>query len=105
MNDWMRRLNGVNNAAIRSVDATTARVGLLAGEQDEDPLHQDDSAEVERHQRCGERSVDEGAVDDEVYLVEAVLEDGYAYGGRNAQKDRRETEAEEEECNIRVFSE
>ena len=26
MNDWILRLNGVNSAAIRSVDATTARV-------------------------------------------------------------------------------
>jgi hypothetical protein len=26
MNDWIRRLKGVNNAAIKRVDATTARV-------------------------------------------------------------------------------
>jgi hypothetical protein len=28
MKDWMRRLKGVNNAAIRRVEATTARVDL-----------------------------------------------------------------------------
>jgi hypothetical protein len=36
------------------VEATTARVELLAGEDDEEPLQQDDAPEVNREQRGGQ---------------------------------------------------
>src|SRR5919112_1895647 len=42
--------------------------GLLTSEQDEEPLRHDDTAEVERHQCGGQRAVDEGAVDNHVYM-------------------------------------
>jgi hypothetical protein len=35
-------------------------------------------------QRRRQRYVDEGSVDDDVYLVEAILEDGEAYRYRNS---------------------
>src|SRR5215212_9992995 len=44
----------------------------LPGEGAEDVLQGDHAAEVEEDQRCGERTVDEGAVDDEVYVVEPI---------------------------------
>jgi len=43
-----------------------------------------DSAEVEDDQSCCERSVDEGAVDQEVYFVEAIAKDGYADSRRKS---------------------
>jgi hypothetical protein len=44
----------------------------------EEPLRQNDPADVDCGQREREQAVDEGAVDDPVYVVEAVAEDGEA---------------------------
>jgi hypothetical protein len=46
-------------------------------------LQTDHASEVDQHQRRGERSVDEGAVDEQVYVVEAILQDGKADGKGN----------------------
>src|SRR5215204_6563739 len=62
--------------------------GLLTREQDEEPLRHDDTAEVERHQCGGQRAVDEGAVYDDVYVVEAVLKNRYPYGDRHGRYQR-----------------
>ena len=72
MKDCMRRRKGLNSAAITRVEATTARVDSLAGKGDEEPLQHDDTAEVKRNQYDSQGAVDEGAVDEEVYIVEAV---------------------------------
>src|SRR5918997_203659 len=53
--------------------------GLLARDSDEDTLQHHDEAEVEGDQRGGEGTVDEGSIDDEVYLVEPVAHYRYAY--------------------------
>jgi hypothetical protein len=45
---------------------------LLAGERAEGVLQGDHAAEVEEEQHRREGAVDEGAVYDEVYVVEAV---------------------------------
>src|SRR5215208_3978328 len=62
--------------------------GLLPSERDEDPLQYNDAAEVEGDQRDGKRTVDEGTVDDAVYVVEAVTEDSDAGGNRDGLKDK-----------------
>src|SRR5215211_5304770 len=59
--------------------------GLLAYEEDERSLQNDDDAEVEGYQHGGQGAVDEGAVYEYVYLVEAVTQDSYADGDRTAQ--------------------
>ena len=46
MNDCVRRLKGLNRAAIKEVEATTAS-GLLAREDDEEPLQHHHAAEVQ----------------------------------------------------------
>ena len=74
MNSCMRRLSGLDRAAITKVEPTTASWGSLCW-----PVSVWKRAWVavyasEVHQRkhqC-ERTVDEGAVDEEVYVVEAV---------------------------------
>src|ERR671920_1367534 len=48
---------------------------LLPGERDEDPLQHYDAPEVECYQRGGERAVYQSAVYEDVYVVEAGLED------------------------------
>ena len=88
----MRRLKGVNRAAITRVEATTARVDCSTGEGDEEPLQHDDAPEVECNQHSCQRAVDEGAVDDEVYVVESVAHDRDPHGDRDAYK------ADENEC-------
>jgi hypothetical protein len=61
--------------------------GLLAGEQDEDPLQHHDAAEVERNQHCRQRAVDERAVYDEVYVVEAMAQDGHSDRDRDEERE------------------
>src|SRR5829696_9738040 len=51
--------------------------GLLASVGDEGSLQHYDTAEVEYDQSCRQSAVDEGTVYDNVYVVEAVPEDGY----------------------------
>ena len=75
---------GLNRAAISSVEATTARVDRSPVSAHKDPLQQYDDAEVEGDQRGGESTVDEGAVDEEVYVVEAVAQNCYPHRDRHA---------------------
>ena len=85
MKVWMRRRRGLNNAAMVSVDATTASC-------DSPPASvrkrycKDHAAEVDQDQHRCERAVDEGAVDDQVYVVEVVLEDRYTHGDGYAEE-------------------
>ena len=44
----------------------------------EEVLQSDNAPKIDENERRGERAIDEGAVDDDVYVVEAVAEDGYA---------------------------
>ena len=63
-------------------------VCLLAGEQDEDSLQYDDTAEIECNQHRRQRAVDEGAVDDDIYIVEAMAKDSDAQCERDdGQRD------------------
>src|SRR5215210_3404969 len=59
-------------------------LGTLAGQSAEEQLEHDDAAEVEAREHRGERSVDEGTVYDEVYVVEVVAQDRYAHRNRQA---------------------
>src|SRR5918997_2199597 len=59
-------------------------LGTLAGHSAEEQLEHDDTAEVEAREYRGERSVDEGTVYDEVYVVEVVAQDRYAHRDRQA---------------------
>src|SRR5919112_4110824 len=43
------------------------------------------SPEVHQRQRHGERAVDEGAVDEEVDVVESIAKDGYPYSDGDAR--------------------
>src|SRR3712207_2737136 len=53
---------------------------LLACEGAEDSLGRSHASEVNQRQRARERSVDEGTVYEEVYVVETVSQDGDASG-------------------------
>ncbi len=68
MNDWMRRLSGLNSAAIARVEATTASWIALPHERREEPLQANHAAKVHRNQHGRERTVDEGAVYEDVYI-------------------------------------
>src|SRR5215212_1010528 len=59
-------------------------LGFLAGQSAEEQLEHEDAAEVEAREHRGERSVDEGTVYDEVYVVEVVAQDRYAHRNRQA---------------------
>src|SRR5215208_290266 len=59
-------------------------LGTLAGQSAEEQLEHDDAAEVDAREHRGERSVDEGTVYDEVYVVEVVAQDRYAHRNRQA---------------------
>ncbi len=63
----------------------------IACESAEDRLGRRHAPEVDQRQHYRERTVDEGAVNDDVYVVEAILQDREAYGDRNpsvAQQNR-----------------
>src|SRR5215204_6619911 len=64
---------GGDNGDLRSLPCEGAE-GVLQG---------DHAAEVEEDQHPGERTVDQRAVDDEVYVVEPISQDRYAYSDRN----------------------
>src|SRR5829696_5590358 len=53
--------------------------GPLACEDHEEPLQQNDAAEVDGNQSRRERAVDEGTVYEDVYLVEPIAKDRYAH--------------------------
>src|SRR5918997_5630424 len=89
----------VEAAVDKALDATPQRVeqggyrqggghhhqlGSLAGQSAEEQLEHDDAAEIEAREHRGERYVDEGAVYDEVYVVEVVAQDSYAHRDRQA---------------------
>src|SRR5215218_473664 len=59
-------------------------LGSLAGQSAEEQLEHDDAAEVEAREHRGERTVDEGTVYDEIYVVEVVAQDRYAHRNRQA---------------------
>src|SRR5918995_52747 len=104
MSDWVWRLNGVNKAAITNVEITMASCGCFSW-----PVMARKSVWVavtlprlqqRKHQR--ERAVDEGAVDEDVYIVEAMPEDGDADSHvktreRHGPKYAQQREAKREE--------
>src|SRR5215217_8587894 len=53
-----------------------------------DPLQRHDATEVDPHQCGGERTVDESTVDDYIYVVEVVLEDGEGRKDREGQESK-----------------
>ena len=55
------------------------------GESARDHLHRRHDPKIDRKERSGECSVDEGAVDEEVYIVEVVTQDRYADGYRDGR--------------------
>jgi hypothetical protein len=77
----MRRLKGLNSTAITSVETTTASWGCCSWSVRAriDSLSHRDAPEIECDQHGRERAVDQGAVYDNVYVVEAVLQDREAY--------------------------
>jgi hypothetical protein len=52
--------------------------GLLAREDAQGGLQSDHAPSIGRREQDGEGTVDEGTVDEEVYVVEAVAQDGQA---------------------------
>ena len=82
----MRRLRGREQCCYQEGGGHDCEGGLLAREDDEEPLQHDDAPEVECNQRSCERAVDEGAVDEHVYVVEAVAQDGDAGGDGEARE-------------------
>ena len=66
MKGWMRRLKGLNGAAITSVETTTARVYSWPLRALRSACVASTPPEVDRHQHRGKGAVDEGAVDDYV---------------------------------------
>jgi hypothetical protein len=63
-------------------------LGLLlsAGECSNDCFCRCHAPEIDCNERSRQSTVDEGAVDDDVYVVEAILEDGEAHGDRYSRK-------------------
>src|SRR5215217_504817 len=59
--------------------------GLLAAEDAQGGLQTDHATDVDENEHRGERAVDEGAVYDNVYVVEAVTEHGEADGDRDSR--------------------
>src|SRR5215212_4792405 len=55
----------------------------MTGECLENRLRCRHTAEVDRGQHCRKRAVDEGAVYEQVYVVEAIAENGYPYSDGN----------------------
>ena len=54
--------------------------GLLTGEDAQGTLQADQTPDVHQRKHRGGRSIDEGTVDDEIYVVEAIPQHGDAYG-------------------------
>ena len=83
----MRRLKGLNSAAITRVETTMASCGCSSWPVRalKSCLGRRHAPEVHQRKHSRERAVDEGAVYDDVYVVEAVAQDGYPYGDRNGR--------------------
>jgi hypothetical protein len=60
-----------------------------AGEGDKGSLQHDDTTEVDRNQHHRERSIDQRAVDDEIYVVEPIMDHRYPYGDRESWEPLR----------------
>src|SRR5829696_928236 len=58
---------------------------FFASEGHEHPLQQHYSSEVECHEHRRKGAVDEGAVDDYVYVVEPIAKNGYPHGDGNGR--------------------
>jgi hypothetical protein len=71
--------------------------GPLAGKEYEHLLREDDGAEVECDEHGRQRGVDDSAIYDAVYVVEAVAEDGDASGHRNSGDDDEGVEHPEQD--------
>jgi hypothetical protein len=56
------------------------KLRLLTCEGAEKPLEYHDAARIHRHQHHGEGTVDKRTIDQEVYLVETIAQDGNACG-------------------------
>src|SRR5215204_5867479 len=74
----------VEESGYRQCGGHHHELGALAGQSAEEHLEHDDAAEVQARQHHGERTVDEGTVYDEVYVVEVVAQDRYAHRNRQA---------------------
>src|SRR5215211_1678832 len=61
------------------------RLLLLSGEEAENCLYRRHAPEVDGEKRRRKRPVDEGAVDDDVYVVEPIAKNGYPHGDRNGR--------------------
>src|SRR5215218_182293 len=84
MKDWMRRLKGVNSAAMTRVETTMVSWLLfLAGERCKDYLGRRNAPEIHQRKHQRERAIDESAVYEEVYVVEPIAQDRYPYCDRN----------------------
>ena len=81
-----RRLKGTNSAAIASVEATMASWESPPVKVRKTYWRETTLADVHHRQRRRERAVDEGAVDHDVYVVEAVAQDSDAHRNREADE-------------------
>ena len=79
------RKSGLNKAAIASVETTTANWGCCSWpvRARKSACDRRDATEVDQRERGGKRAVDQGAVYDHVYVVEAVSQDGEPDSGRH----------------------
>jgi hypothetical protein len=77
----MRRRSGLNKGGDHQSgdDYGELELLLLPGAGAEDGLGRRDATEVDQSQRHGKEALDEGAVYEEVYLVESVAKDGYSH--------------------------
>src|SRR5215213_6702272 len=71
---------GVKQRRYQECRGNDSEGGLLAGQRNEHSLQHHDANEIECDQCGGERAIDEGAVYDEIYLVEPVAHYRYPYG-------------------------
>src|SRR5215204_5532247 len=69
---------------------------LLACEGAEDRLGCRYASEVDQSQGRTQRAVNEGAVDDEVYVIEAVAQDGDTGGDRDRGNDKQERQGDDD---------
>jgi hypothetical protein len=75
----MRRLRGVEQRRYQQGRCYNGEGGPLASEDFEDPLQHNDTPEVNRYEHRREGAVDQGAINDDVYVVEPVAQDGDPY--------------------------
>src|SRR5215204_407668 len=82
MKFWIRCLKGLKSAACgyHERGGYDSQLRFLACEGAQYVLQSDDAPEIDENERHGERTVDQGAVDDDVYVIEPVAQDGDADG-------------------------